>query len=64
MNKIESSIVSVMGREWLAASPISSSLVSVACFVWFIVELDDPFPLAACVAMACKAIFDLSVARQ
>lgn len=64
MNKIESSIVAVMGVQWNSVRPLSSSLVSVACFVWFIVELDDPFPLAACVAMACKAIFDLYVERQ
>ena len=40
---------------------IASCIVSVICFAWFVIELDDLFPLAACVAMACKAIYDLSI---
>jgi len=43
---------------------IASCIVSVICFAWFVIELDDLFPLAACVAMACKSIFELSWARQ
>ena len=59
MNEMNASL---MGVEWNNVSALSSGLVSVACFVWFfIIELDDTFPLAACVAMACKAIYDLSI---
>lgn len=39
---------------------LASCIVSVICFAWFIIALDDLFPLAACVVMACKSIFELS----
>lgn len=43
---------------------LASCIVSVSCFAWFVIELDDLFPLVACVVMACKAIFELSVGGE